>query len=194
VVRRVTRPAVVLAVSVMAAIAVIGLVLHDWDGSAKVEREIRYRTAVKAASYWRGRYQSVATASQARSDTISKLVVTNTQLGRRAADYKSRADSLQQSRVGPNEEADARLAENLILRNMLANDSAQIRILTIDRDAWKNIAAQKDTLVADLVRVAEEQHDKKDCSFLRFLPCPNRKAVAVGGLIVGVLIAREVGL
>jgi hypothetical protein len=165
---------------------------RDWNSQEKVEAEIRYRTAIRAASDWRGRYQAVSAESQARGDTIAKLVAANTKLGRDVTAAEKEADSLRRERGNaPNPEADALWRANLGLRVMLANESARARLIETDRDDWKRIAQSADTVITGVVDVAVEQHDRKDCSILRYIPCPSRKMAFIGGAIVTAVVITK---
>lgn len=193
--RRIPVGGIAALVGVAIVLTVSCFVARDRAWDSNLDRELRYRRVMEVVDSIAIVNKDLLRQSREREDSIQTLAEENASLRRRAAVSGARADSLRALRPTTTDrdsllvivtaEADARLQETVELKQVIAADSARIRLLTIDRDAWRDRVADLTRINEDLRSVAKEQHDRRECRVVRLFRCPSRTETAVGGAILG---------
>jgi hypothetical protein len=175
-------------------------------GESDIERDRKYNEAVNEANDWKSKFlftqfevkeiaESLRVVKRQRDSNLA-----NANHYRDSAEILRKkiesfvkpapADStnpkwmhLYQLSAAENEE---RKKENLSLRSVIKNDSAEIKFRITEVDRWKASSFKADTTINSLKESLELERHKYDCRIILW-KCPSRKVSALAGSAITLL-------
>jgi len=183
------------AIVILALTAVIMVTVTITRRDRETQRELERMNAAAQDSIaaWRTRYREIASRS-VQVDTVRLLIRQRAAVSRDSSDVlRARIDALLDR--GPaladsitywRELYEVRTREVTQVRATLASVREERSLLLADRDRWRNLAREADTLAEHTRTALEAERRARGCAVV----CIPRGVLVVAGMVLGAVVTR----